>query len=681
MEHFVCTIKNADVKAPHGKQTGECTVDRTLLNDNVPQDAQVALCLLGRFDVRVAGKWIECADWTLRKARQLLVLLALAPNQRLHREEVIELLWPDFDPASAANNFRRTLYETRRTLAPAPAPFDVHIRSEGPEVALVNDSLWMDVAAFRSAAARALRERTTDALVQAIELYGGDLVPQERYDEWLSVPRERLRSTFLKLLLELADLYESRHELFQSIQACMQALELDPGHEDVHTRLMRLYDATGQRHLALRQYRALEEALRKELDVDPTPTSRQMYEQLLRGQPLADGGSRDRAHSSAHSWAPAAPIVVSGNPSSAPSAPGASAHDLPTPLTPFIARPDELDAATNLLNDNRLVTLTGMGGIGKSRIALEVARRVSGQFADGVRLVDLAEATDLSSIRKAMGETRAAGNTGAGANEDNRPKQQLIILDNCEHVAESCRDVLEGRLTSRPGTRLLVTSRHALGIPGEAAWSVPPMTVPDAACDLPPREMQRKYGSVQLFTQYATMARSDFQLTRDNAKAVVAICTRLEGNPLALKLAAFRMRMLTPEQIATLVDDPFAFLKYDGAIGPARHRTLRASVDRCYELLTPGLQSLFNRLAEFEGQFSLDDAAAAMDDGSSSRPLLIDVLNGLSSLAARSLLVVERCDDGGLCYRMPWILQRYGRNRLEQVAQNVWNDEHLNPTG
>ena len=248
---------------------------------------ELRIWLLGGFRVRVGEREIPDESWRLRKARTLVKLLALSPGRRTHREVLIDQLWPDLSPESADNQLRKALHEARRALDPDPNATFAHIVS-GPPLGLVRGT-WVDLDAFEDAASEARRRRDPEAYEHAVGLYGGDLLPEDRYEDWADVRRETLRADFVALLVEWARLLEARADLDRATAALRRAVALDPVQENARAGLIRLHALAGRRQEALREYEELRITLRDELGTDPTASSQRLYEQIRMGQaPGAD---------------------------------------------------------------------------------------------------------------------------------------------------------------------------------------------------------------------------------------------------------------------------------------------------------------------------------------------------------------------------------------------------------
>src|SRR5215217_1534819 len=238
--------------------------------------------LLGGFRASVGPRIIDDAEWRLRKAKTLVKLLALASGHRLHREQAMDILWRDLDPEAAGNNLRKTLHVARRALEPSASDASRYLHTHDDLLALRSPgSLWIDVDAFEAAAAEAHRTRDHRAYHAAIELYAGDLLPEDRYEDWAADRREELREEYGGLLVELARLHEARDEHVPAIDALRRLVANDPAHEEARRGLMRLYALAGQRHQALRQYQHLREALQRELGAEPDAASQRLHQEIL----------------------------------------------------------------------------------------------------------------------------------------------------------------------------------------------------------------------------------------------------------------------------------------------------------------------------------------------------------------------------------------------------------------
>jgi predicted ATPase/DNA-binding SARP family transcriptional activator len=635
--------------------------------DRAGAEVELRIRLLGGFEASAGPRTIDDAAWKLRKARNLIKLLALAQGHRLHREQVLEALWPDLDPAAAGNNLRKALHYARHALDACSATSSpTCLQAKDDQIILAAaQTLHVDVDAFRQAAATARRKVSLANYNRAISLYTGDLLPEDRYEEWTIAPREELRNTYVQLVQEAARLIEDEGDLRAAIEALRKGLELDPLNEEIHTALMRLYALSGETRQALGQYRRLSDLLRQELDVEPGDAAQLLYNEIKdRRYPVTPPDERAASASSRR-----------------------PRHNMPVQLTSFIGRVREIAEVERLLAGARLVTLTGAGGSGKTRLALETASRLAetDTFPDGVWLVELGGLSNAALVPQAIAgaiglQDRSKRPMLETLSEYMQSKRILILLDNCEHLITACATVAENLLRRCPGLRILATSREALNIPGETTWLVPSLSMPDlqeisgsgeqrargqaqAAGSTSLIEIVARYEAVRLFADRAASALPAFSLA-DHAAAVAQICHRLDGIPLAIELAAARVRVLSAEQIAGRLDDAFHLLVGGSRTALPRQQTLKATLDWSYDLLTEQERILFDRLSVFAGGFNLEAMEAVCDIPNS--------LEVLSRLIDKSLVTRLEGEHGGAArYRLLETLRQYGRDRLRERGEEA----------
>ncbi|MFQ5948719.1 MAG: hypothetical protein ACE5KX_07660, partial [Acidimicrobiia bacterium] len=331
---------------------------------------------------------------------------------------------------------------------------------------------------------------------------------------------------------------------------------------------------------------------------------------------------------------------------------------------------------TRLVDETRLLTLTGAGGAGKTRLALQLGAELLDTFPDGVWLADLAGLSDrelvpravASALRLAEKPGRTWGDVVAGFLQD---KRLLLIVDNCEHLIEAAASLTGTLLRSCPDLRVVATSREPLGLPGEITWRAPPLSLPKDDEAIDPGALTQ-WEAVRLFAERAEAAQPGFRLTEENREAVVQVCRRLDGMPLGLELAAARVRVLSVPDMASRLDDRFRLFAGGSGTGSARQQTLEAAVAWSYDLLSPPEQHLFDRLSVFAGGFTLE-AAERVGAGDSVEPA--EVLDLLAGLVNKSLVVSER-RNGSTRFRMLETIRAYGRQRLAAAAVPV-RDAHL----
>jgi len=351
-------------------------------------------------------------------------------------------------------------------------------------------------------------------------------------------------------------------------------------------------------------------------------------------------------------------------------------HNLPYPLTSFIGREQEIAKVRRSLLAGRLVTLTGSGGSGKTRLAIQVATQLVGVFSDGVWLVELARLTEPglvpNRVASVLGVREVPGQTLSETLVTYvRAKQILIVLDNCEHLVQACAHLAGMLLSACRHVQVMATSRETLGITGEVVWQVPGLSLPDAR-EAPPTQPLGQFEAIQLFVERARAVKQGFAVTAKSAPAMLEVCQRLDGLPLAIELAAVHVSSLTLEQIAARLAarDRFNFLSTGSRTAEPRHQSLRAIIDWSYDLLDPKAQAALCRLAVFAGGFTLE-AATAICAGSGIETT--EVLTVLERLVNRSLVVVDSHPSRVEArYRLLETIREYGLDRLQETPAAEW---------
>ncbi|HEY2258090.1 MAG TPA: tetratricopeptide repeat protein [Solirubrobacteraceae bacterium] len=489
--------------------------------------------------------------WRLKKARELVKLLALAPGHRLHREQAMDLLWPDREPTAAANNLNQAVYVARRALHSGA----IEVRDE-----LLSLAAEVDVDRLELAATVARRTGTPAAYRAALSLYGGELLPENRFDDWVAGRRE-----------ELADLATELGEELAALSA----------------------------------------------------------------------GAADRRRS------------------------------LPVDASSFVGRRRELEELRALLRGARLLTLAGAGGVGKTRLALELARDAEPSHPDGAALVELASIADAGLVPEAVAaalDVRSlTGQELVDAVVDFlAPRSLLLVIDNCEHLVAAVAELADTLVRRAPGLTILTTSREPLRVPGEIVFRVPSLDIPDPDQTLDPDQLAQ-YESVRLFIERANAAAPGFVLDQENAPDVARICLRLDGLPLALELAAARLGALAPAAIAERLDDRFRVLRTQSQAAPTRQHTLAATLQWSHDLLEPDERTLFRRLATFAGGFELDAVESVCSDDGLDAPSIADVL---ARLVEKSLVVADEESSRERRYRLLETVLLYARERLDDADES-----------
>jgi predicted ATPase/DNA-binding SARP family transcriptional activator/DNA-binding CsgD family transcriptional regulator len=602
------------------------------------------LWLLGGFSASVGDRTISQNEWRLRKAAALIKLLTLSPDHRLHREQAMEVLWPELGKKAASNNLRQTLHAARAILDQRAG--SRYLASEHDLLVLCpQGQLWVDVNAFEEAAATARRSREPGAYRAAIGLYAGELLPGDLYEEWVENRRRELRQLYLGLLTELAVLYEQRGEYEEAIEVLQKAMGWEPALEETHASLMRLYALSGRREAALTQYERLRASLRRELGAEPSAPTRRLREEIAAGR-----------------FAPARSAPEEQE--------GTGWHNLPTARTSFIGRERELVEIQRALAMTRLLTLTGMGGSGKTRLALEVARDLVHAYTDGVWLAQLAPISEPvlvpQAVAGALGISEQPNRSLIDTLVDSlRDKVMLLVLDNCEHLIDACAHLTETLLDSCPRLRILATSREPLNVANEATWPVPPLSLPGPHRSLTVEELERSE-SARLFLERARYRNLAFTLTPRNSDAVANICWRLEGIPLAIELAAARVEVLSAEQIAARLGDLLKLLSTSTPTEDPKHRAMRATLEWSHELLSQNERQLFRRLSTFAGGWTLE-AVEAVGPGDGIEEG--NVLDLLSRLVDKSLVTAQPETEVEVRFRFLEPIRQYARELLEESEE------------
>jgi predicted ATPase/DNA-binding SARP family transcriptional activator len=615
--------------------------------------AGIRLSLLGPFAAAVDGRPVP--GFRTRATQALLIYLAVRPGQPQRREHLMTLLWPGLAQKSAQANLRQTLYQLRQAIPETAATGDCDpvplLLSDWQTVRINPDAaLEVDVLAFER-----LLDEGESGWAAAVDLYRGDflddfyLPDSPAFEEWAQARREELRGRFLKTLDVLAESALTGGDPAAAEAYARRQLALDNLREGAYRQLMLALTALGRRSEALAQHESCRRLLRDELGVEPSPQTRALYERLARGE-LPDTAD-----------SPAGPGAT--GPASARARPR---HNLPLQLSSFIGRERELAEIRGLLSTSRLVTLTGAGGCGKTRLALQGAAGVVNDYVDGAWLVELAPLADPAEVPQAV-----ASALDLRDYEDRpplelllsylRPRQLLLVLDNCEHLVEAAAQLAATFLAHCPQLHILATSRESLNIAGETAWLVPSLSLPEAGEPLAAIEQA---DAIRLFTERAAAALPGFSLTGDNAAAVAQLCQRLDGLPLAIELAAARVKLLQVEQLLARLDDRFRLLTGGSRAARPRHQTLAALIDWSYDLLSPAEQRLLRRLSVFAGGFSLEAAEAVCAPENKD-----EVLELLAQLVNKSLVVSGRAPGQAARYHLLETIRQYAWARLAEAGE------------
>jgi predicted ATPase/DNA-binding SARP family transcriptional activator len=637
--------------------------------------------LLGPPELRLAGELLLIPR---RQARALFYRLAAAP-QPLPRDHLSFLLWPDSSQSAARRNLTVLLAQLRRTL-----PLPMLLRSSEDSVGLEPSELSVDSARFLGLVPRSLQTEQLSQLAEATQLYRGpfldgfSLPSAPEFEAWLDQERQAWERRYLDALGTLAAGYAALGEYPLAIEATQRALALDELAEEQHRRLIELHAASGDRSAALRQYERCLVVLERELGVGPLPETRAVYEAIRDGQHPALGQRSTVLRAPARST-PGPEIAGAKLPSSEARAPGEPRLALiPRPPQSLFGRDAEIEALLGLLGrpDIRLLTLIGPGGSGKTRLALEVLHRAQPLFPDGVVFVSLAPLREPSLVLDAIAQ--ACGIQGAGIASLGEAlrvalvgRNVLLLLDNAEHLLPAARDLAE-LLAALPDLHLLVTSRSVLHLSGEQVFPVPPLPLPSLA-ELPAPNLLARQPAVALLVARTQALNPQFALTHENAAALASICVRLDGLPLALELAAARLRLMTPQALLKRLSHRLALLTHGPQDLPERQRTLRAVIAWSYGLLDSPERALFERLAVFAGSWSLEAAEAlGWLAGPTGLPPSEGLLDSLTALVDASLVQQLPGADGEPRMQLLETIREFALERLEERGvQDVVADAHM----
>jgi predicted ATPase/DNA-binding SARP family transcriptional activator len=618
---------------------------------------RLALYLFGAPRVELDGVPV-----TIRRRKALALLAYLALTGQSHsREALATLFWPNSDQVHAPMNLRNCMADLRRGLGAT------WLEGDRTHVALRStQDLWLDVDRFHSllAACRCHGHPPHDVcpkclppLNEAASLYlddflrGFTLPDSPDFDEWQRFQTESLRFELADLLGRLGQGYAAQGDDQAAILYARRRLDLDPLHEPAHRQLMHLYAQTGQKDPALRQYQHCLQLLEAELGLPPAGETTALYERIRSGD-LGKGQTET---------------------SRRPFHPSPPRHNLPAPTTPFVGRESESAEIARLLDDPalRLVTILGPGGIGKSRLALQVGGSYLQRFEHGVCYVRLTPletpAAMVATIAEALDFSFYEGGQPRRQLLDYlREKSLLLLLDNFEHLLEGVGLVQE-ILQAAPAVKVLVTSRERLKLRGETLFSLGGLDFPDprpeAALQSPATDRERggeaveAYSAVQLFLQTARQVRPDFDPEGDDWPAICNLCQVVQGMPLGLILAAAWVEMLSPEEIVAEIKQSLDFLATDLHDVPARQRSMRAVFDHSWRLLSEPERTVCQQLSIFRGGFSREAAEAV--SGAS--------LRLLRTLVDKSLL--QRTSTGR--FEVHELLRQFAAGKL---AQDVFQE-------
>lgn len=624
----------------------------------------LTLTLLGGFQACLDDQPIT--GFVSNKVRALLIYLVLEAESAHNRSQLAGLLWPDLPEQRARTYLRHALTNLRQLLQGAePATPFLLVSRQTLQFNLASSHTCdaLSIVALLSEKSEPVEADNASQLASSLMGYSVPLLPGfyldgcAEFEAWLLLTRERLQRRVIDALQRVAAHCEEWRDFRQAIALTQRSVELEPWREESHRHLMKLLAHSGQRSAALTQYERCAKLLRRELGVEPSDETVSLYQQI------ADGKVSARRGEAAAPTHEATPPNTDDKPAPAP-----PIGSLPTPLTPLVGREQEVAAVVRMMRESgaRLVTLTGPGGVGKTRLAIAAAWQLALHFVDGVYWVELAAIEAHELVVGAIAQTVGASIRGERAPIDQlkdelRPKRMLLGLDNFEHLLEAAPLVSE-ILLSCPSLCILSTSRERLNLHGEQEFVVGPLPVPARQYNRDELADLAHNPAIALFCARACAAKHDFALSPANAAAVASICIHLDGLPLAIELAAARAKFMAPNALVErLTNNGVAprFLTTDMRNVPARHRSVWDMVAWSYSLLTTSEQALFRQLAVFVGGFTVEAVTAVCN-----RPA-DRIEEMLYSLVDKSLMYKVN-SDAGIRFGMLEMMRQFG---LEVVTQ------------
>ena len=593
--------------------------------------------LLGPFEVRTDdGVFAEVPGARLRG---LLIALVLQPGHVVPKATLIDWIWGERPPSDAANALQRLASRLRKALPEG----SVEGQPGGYRLTVAPDAV--NALRFERLLAHARQEEgpgRVRLLREALALWRGAAMLDVALEDSQAFDAAVTRLEGLRLTA-LEDRLEAEVSLGQGVEVIAEltdAVTAHPLRERLVAALMRALVAAGRDSEALLTYERTREALADALGVDPSPELSALHVALLRGEL----GRREENRKT----------------------------NVRAELTSFVGRDDDVAAVRELITEHRLTTLVGPGGSGKTRLATETARTLIGDLPDGVWLVelaaigtdgDVAQATlGALGLRDALLGAAPSADVADGLIAAIREREALLILDNCEHVIEAAAKFADRVLGECRRLRILATSREPLGITGEALWPVGPLALPEGGAS--PGEIESS-PAVRLLRDRAGAVRRDLAVNAHVLSTMVRICRALDGMPLAIELAAARLRTMSLDQLASGLDDRFRLLTGGSRTALPRHKTLRAVVDWSWELLTDAERMVLRRLSVFSGGASLEAAERVCAGDAVEQD---EVLELLTALAEKSLLLAE--GDRAPRYRMIGTISEYAGHRLAEAGES-----------
>ena len=609
--------------------------------------------LFGRFEAHTAAAPVPLP--ARRDALRLWQYLLVHRSVPTSRDVVASALWPDAPADKARGYLRINLHALMAVLSDIDPAATWLVRDAKSLRWNEAAPAWVDLDEFESLGRQVAviggrdGDNHVNVLARMVELYQGDLLGDAQ-DEWIAPARSHARAEVIRALDRLAEVQRGAGELEASATSLDRLLAFDPLNESAACRRMEIHAAAGNQSAAMAVYQRLSAALRSTLDIDPSAETAAVVARIATDAQRTDPSPQ------------AAPPVT---------------PRLPTPISRFIGRQRELQAILGLVRTERLVTVLGTGGAGKTRLAIEVARGVGIGFEDGVCFVDL---TRLTVGDDPWAET--ARSLGISLSGGRSPAEQvcahlhslgmLIVLDNCEHVLVGIAQLAAQLLVTAPSVHILATSRSPLGVDGEFRWPIPPLGLPGAR-RLGNDVSEGPAEAVELFVERVRSIRSRFTPSAEEFPFIEAICHRLDGLPLAIELAAARANVLSIRDLSQRLESGFRLLRLDTASLPERHRTIDACIDWSVQLTGAGEQGLLARLSVFPSTFTLEATEVVCVDDSAAKG---SVLDGLARLVDVGLVSVIDDPVSSRRFRLLQPIRAYAEVTVEAEVRHLSQERH-----
>ncbi len=598
--------------------------------------------------------WNEAALTVRRRQIRALLYRLAVDLEPVSRAELCYLFWADIPDSAARRNLTHLLTLTRHAL---PNP-DV-LQTTPDQVGLDVEQTWSDTAAFQQLLRLAEHPQRLDALECAVDLLNGRFLEgfflpnSAEFEAWAEQERTRWEQRTLTALATACEQLSAAGAYQEALTTAQRYLVIDETAEEMHRQVMKLYAELGDQAAAVRHFMQCSDILQRELGVAPAPATVALYEQV-------------RSHQ--YPAAAAASAAAARAPSRAVSPRREYGQTLPELLTPIIGRKHEIAKLCDLLKTPalRMITLSGLGGIGKTKLAIAAANQLAGYFHDGTVFVDLAPLRQadkvLWAIAHALGISETADEHLIDVLQAQLSERKLLlVLDNFEHLI-SAGPLLCTLLKRVPGLKVLVTSRRVLRVSGEYVFSLQPLALPDPAA-LPTLADAVAIPAIRLFIDRARAQLPTFRVSQESIPVIADLCVRLDGVPLAIELAAARIKVLSPHKLLARLDQRFALLVGGKRDLPPRQQTLRQTIDWSYHLLEPDEQRLLEQLSVFAQGWTLEAAEAV---AAAAKTVQLDVIDGLNTLLDNHLVQRSVGEASEPRFSMLETIREYAYERLQE---------------